>query len=127
MVEVGVMSIHLIIEFIGVRAEKISKIKPVKRILDRVISRSGLKKVSFIFHQFKPFGVSAVYLLKESHLSIHTWPELSCASIDIFTCGNERNAVKAFNLLVKEFEPEKIKKKVIRRILYEQIKRKNFN
>ncbi|MEM5836374.1 MAG: adenosylmethionine decarboxylase [Candidatus Aenigmatarchaeota archaeon] len=109
------MSIHLIVEFTGVKPEKISKVRLVKRILDSVISEAGLKVVSSSFHQFKPFGVSAVYLLRESHLSIHTWPELGYVALDIFTCGSEENAFKAFELLVKKFEPKKVKKKIIRR------------
>ncbi len=109
------MSIHLIVEFMGVKPEKISKVKPVKRILDSVISKAGLKVVSSSFHQFKPFGVSGVYLLRESHLSIHTWPELGYVALDIFTCGNEKSALKAFELLVKKFKPKKIEKRIIRR------------
>jgi S-adenosylmethionine decarboxylase proenzyme len=31
---------------------------------------------------------TALYLLSESHLSIHTWPERNYIAIDIFTCGN---------------------------------------
>ena len=30
---------------------------------------------------------TALYLLGESHLSIHTWPERNYIAIDIFTCG----------------------------------------
>ncbi|MBN1422084.1 MAG: adenosylmethionine decarboxylase [Planctomycetes bacterium] len=38
-------------------------------------------------HQFVPQGASALVLLAESHLSIHTWPEHGYASLDIYTCG----------------------------------------
>jgi len=38
-------------------------------------------------HKFDPQGVSAVALLAESHISIHTWPEKGIAVCDIFTCG----------------------------------------
>ena len=39
-------------------------------------------------NQFEPQGVTAVGLLAESHLSIHTWPEHCYAAVDIFTCGS---------------------------------------
>jgi len=32
-------------------------------------------------------GVTGVVLLAESHISIHTWPELKYAAVDIFMCG----------------------------------------
>ena len=51
------------------------------------VSKSTLLDVSS--HQFKPHGVTAVALLAESHISIHTWPEDGNAVCDVFTCGEE--------------------------------------
>ncbi|MEM2226478.1 MAG: adenosylmethionine decarboxylase [Candidatus Bathyarchaeia archaeon] len=110
------MSVHLIIEFIGVEKERISRVSTVRRILDRVVSKSGLKSISSAFHQFKPYGVSGVYLLRESHLSIHTWPEHGYVALDIFTCGDDKGALEAFKLLVEEFKPKRVRKKTIRRV-----------
>ena len=39
-------------------------------------------------HKFDPQGVTAIALLAESHISIHTWPEKGQAAVDVFTCGN---------------------------------------
>ena len=39
-------------------------------------------------HKFEPQGVTAVTLLAESHISIHTWPEDCMAVCDVFTCGD---------------------------------------
>lgn len=39
-------------------------------------------------HKFSPQGVTAVTLLAESHISIHTWPENGTAVCDVFTCGD---------------------------------------
>ncbi len=38
-------------------------------------------------HAFEPQGVTALGLLAESHISVHTWPELGYAAADVFTCG----------------------------------------
>ena len=38
-------------------------------------------------HKFTPAGGTAFALLAESHISIHTWPELGYAAVDAFTCG----------------------------------------
>ncbi|MEM3437691.1 MAG: adenosylmethionine decarboxylase [Nitrososphaerales archaeon] len=114
------MGIHIIAELLGVDSEKISRVEGIRNIFDRVISESNLKVVSSNFYQFEPYGVSAVYLLRESHLSVHTWPEYGYIALDIFTCGPSGSALKAFKLLVKEFKPKVIKKKILRRNLYEQ-------
>jgi S-adenosylmethionine decarboxylase len=37
-------------------------------------------------HVFEPQGFTAIYLLSESHISIHTYPENNYAAIDIYTC-----------------------------------------
>jgi S-adenosylmethionine decarboxylase len=39
-------------------------------------------------HKFDPQGVTAVALLAESHISVHTWPEKGMAVCDVFTCGD---------------------------------------
>ena len=39
-------------------------------------------------HKFDPQGVTAVAMLAESHISIHTWPEVGMAVCDVFTCGD---------------------------------------
>ena len=41
------------------------------------------------FHHFSPNGgVSGVVILAESHISIHTWPEVGYAALDVFMCGS---------------------------------------
>ncbi|MEM2634561.1 MAG: adenosylmethionine decarboxylase [Nitrososphaerales archaeon] len=109
------MGIHIIAEFRGVDPKKISRVEELQVILDKIIIKSGLHVVSSKFHQFEPYGVSAIYLLSESHLSVHTWPEYSYMALDIFTCGDDNPALKAFELLISEFQPKKVKKRIIRR------------
>ncbi|MCS7115079.1 MAG: adenosylmethionine decarboxylase [Nitrososphaerota archaeon] len=109
------MGIHIIAEFRGVDPAKISKVEDLRAVLDRVVAKSGLHVISSSFHQFEPYGVSAIYLLSESHLSVHTWPEYGYMALDIFTCGDDDSALKAFELMVKEFQPKSVEKRVIRR------------
>ena len=54
------------------------------------------------FHHFSPDGVSGVIIIKESHLTIHTWPEHNYAAVDIFTCGNMQMDA-GLDYLVKAF------------------------
>lgn len=48
----------------------------------------GATVLSSSSHKFEPQGVTAILLLSESHISIHTWPEKRFATCDIFTCGS---------------------------------------
>jgi S-adenosylmethionine decarboxylase len=49
------------------------------------VARSTL--LSLTSKAFQPQGVTALALLAESHISIHTWPETGYAAVDVFTCG----------------------------------------
>lgn len=51
-----------------------------------VMAQSTLLDISS--HKFDPYGVTAVALLAESHISMHTWPEKCMAVCDVFTCGD---------------------------------------
>jgi S-adenosylmethionine decarboxylase proenzyme len=63
-------------------------------------------------HKFEPQGVTSFVLLSESHISIHTWPEHKCATLDIFSCGGDpwvalhylKDKLKMKRMNVKYFE-----------------------
>jgi S-adenosylmethionine decarboxylase len=54
-------------------------------------------------------GVTAVFLLSESHCSYHTYPENNYIAIDIFTCGKDPTQV--VNLILQRLSP--INKRII--------------
>ena len=53
---------------------------------------------------FAPQGCTVLYMLSESHLSIHTWPERGTAAIDIFTCGDHTDPYKAYKWMLEELQ-----------------------
>ena len=54
-----------------------------------------------VSHKFHPQGVTALGLIAESHVAIHTWPEVGYAAIDVFTCGDRADAEKACEYLAR--------------------------
>ncbi len=82
-------------------------------------SRHGLatllKHVSYKFH---PQGVTALCLLAESHISIHTWPEKGYAAVDIFTCGNTANPRLACDYMIDAFQSGRQNLRVIPRGMF---------
>jgi S-adenosylmethionine decarboxylase proenzyme len=59
----------------------------LKNMCDSIIQKIKLTPLKDASHQFEPQGVSIIYLLAESHLSIHTWPENHCFAMDIHSCN----------------------------------------
>ncbi len=98
-------------ELYGCDKEKISKLKTVKKIFLDAIRFSELKAIKYQFHQFKPYGVTALAILKESHIAFHTWPEFEYASLDIFVCekkGGLKKANAALKIIKKATNAKKV-------------------
>jgi S-adenosylmethionine decarboxylase len=52
------------------------------------VAATGLHPVGQVFHRFPaPGGVTGVVLLAESHLALHTWPELAAVTLDVYVCN----------------------------------------
>ena len=59
----------------------------VVALLDRIVTDMGLHVVSTAVHVFGGHaGVTAMYLLAESHLTIHTFPEAGTATLNAYCC-----------------------------------------
>jgi S-adenosylmethionine decarboxylase len=58
-------------------------------------------------------AVTAVLLLAESHLAVHTWPEHGLASFDVLTCGT-LSAERIFAHLEQSLEP--VRTRVVRSV-----------
>ena len=57
-------------------------------MLHAAASAGGATVVGEEFYAFPNGAVTGVLLLAQSHLSIHTWPELALANVDLLTCGD---------------------------------------
>lgn len=74
------------------------------------VRAAGLQPVSELFHTFpQPGGVTGVVLLAESHLAVHTWPELGAVTLDVYVCNlhgdNSARAEALLAALERAFEP----------------------
>jgi len=70
------------------------ELKSIKRLL----LEAGFGIVGFAEHHYEPYGYSCVYLVSESHLSIHTFPEDNCTNIQLSSCMK-----KPFDEFIKLF------------------------
>ena len=54
----------------------------------QAVAAAGLRPVGELFHRFPPpGGVTGVVLLAESHVAVHTWPELGAVTLDVYVCN----------------------------------------
>lgn len=101
------MSQHHIAEFDGCPFELINDEVYVKISMESAAIEANATILNSYIHKFSPQGVSGVLVLAESHLSIHTWPELNYAAIDIFTCGEHTDPLMALYFLQLRLKPTK--------------------
>ncbi len=95
---------HVLAEIYGCEFETLNDLKKVEEIMVNAALEAGAEVREFVFHKFSPQGVSGVVVISESHLAIHTWPELGYAAVDVFTCGERVNPWDACNYLVDKFQ-----------------------
>ncbi len=100
------VGLHIIAELYGVAPEKISFVEDVAPVVERIVQEAELSRIESFYHQFRPYGVTGIVLLEESHVSLHTWPEHGLVNLDIFTCGDPEKAKKAFAMFLEAFEPK---------------------
>ena len=69
------------------------------------VKMAGLQAVSQLVHEFPPVagiksGATATILLAESHLCIHTWPEIQAVTLDVYVCNfGGHHSAKAYRLM----------------------------
>ena len=84
---------------------------------------AGLQAVGELFHRFAPapgaaaqapVGITGVVLLAESHLAVHTWPELAAVTLDVYVCNlgtdNSAQAHALLESLIAAFAPGRIER-----------------
>jgi S-adenosylmethionine decarboxylase len=102
--EVATLGRHCILEVYDSNPDHLNNEDFIKEAIKKAVIRSGATLLQLISHKFEPQGVTALALLSESHISIHTWPELNYAAIDVFTCGQHTNPDAACELLKQELK-----------------------
>jgi spermidine synthase len=103
----------MICEFWG--ATSLSDSAYTERALLRAVEAGKATLIKTVVHQFTPQGVSGVAVLAESHLSVHTWPELGYAAIDYFTCGQHVDMEAILASLREAYQPTRVDTRLLSR------------
>ena len=85
------------------------------------VRSAGLQPVGELFHRYAPMpaGVTGVVLLAESHLAVHTWPEIASATLDVYVCNfgadNSARAHALLAMLIDVFAPGRVERHALQR------------
>jgi S-adenosylmethionine decarboxylase len=114
---------HVLAEIYGCDFEVLDDIRRVEEIMVGAALAAGAQIREVVFHKFSPQGISGVVVISESHLTIHTWPELGYAAVDVFTCGDNVNPWDACQYLAREFQARHMTAQETKRGIYAAIMR----
>jgi S-adenosylmethionine decarboxylase proenzyme len=106
---------HITVDLFDVNMEKLTNLNKNDTNMDvwdsyikKVLCDAHITLINTSWHNFDNNGAfTALYLLAESHLSIHTWPEHSYIAVDVFTCGDS-NTQLVVDQIVRYFEPQRV-------------------
>lgn len=103
---------HLIIEV--VQGEGLDDEARIASAFRDIVTTCGATLLHIHTHKFSPQGVSGVAVLAESHISVHTWPEIGYGAFDVFMCGDAQ-PWRAVDVLARAFNTADVRVRQLRR------------
>ncbi|MFN3260254.1 MAG: adenosylmethionine decarboxylase [Pikeienuella sp.] len=103
---------HLIIEV--VQGAGLDDQERIESALRDCVTECGATLLHIHTHKFTPQGVSGVAVLAESHISVHTWPEIGYGAFDVFMCGDAEPR-RAVEVLRRAFDAGEVRVKELLR------------
>lgn len=108
---------HLLLELW--QAQNLSSIEIIEEALIQATKACNATLREIRLHHFSPYqGISGVAIIQESHISIHTWPELAYAAVDVFMCGKAEPA-KSIAVFKSYFKPKRVQILELKRGLFD--------
>lgn len=79
--------LHKLLTLAVADAQKLTDLKSFEAFTDTLLAKHSLEKVGFSAHIFDNGSFTAAVCLMESHICIHTWPEFSQLTLDVYLCN----------------------------------------
>lgn len=106
--------LHILADFHACEGERrlLQDAGALAALCRRACAEAALAVVAEAFHQFPGAGATGALVLAESHLAIHTWPELDAVTLDLYVCNysqdNRAAAEAAYDALRNELKPGRV-------------------
>ena len=91
----------------------LTTVENIQPLMKKIVEDMKLNVVGELFKQFEPMGATILYLLAESHLSIHTYPEKNYCTIDLYYCNDIIDMNKVLDIIYQFFNGNCIIEKTI--------------
>jgi S-adenosylmethionine decarboxylase proenzyme len=104
---------HLAARIEGCKRDLLSDETTILQTLEKVVKVLDMRLIKKFIHKFNPGGgISALFLIAESHIAFHSWPEIGFADVEIVTCKESADVEKGLEVIVKKLKPKRVVKKI---------------
>ncbi|MCS7146282.1 MAG: adenosylmethionine decarboxylase [Nitrososphaerota archaeon] len=106
----GVVGKHVYGNLYGCESRLLSDLRCLKKLVEDAAKVANMTLVELRGWRFggEKGGVSVIALVVESHLALHTWPKYGYVTLDIFTCGDKSDPMRAFEYICQALKPERV-------------------
>lgn len=115
----AVSGLHCIANLHTRHVHLLSDYTAFQTFINQQIAKHQLTKIGEVYHNFDIGGYTAVVCLSESHVSIHTWPERSYLTFDVFLSNylkDNREITKSiYHQTVQFFEATPLQETILNR------------
>lgn len=112
---------HLILDLYDCDQDILNDYEGLEALLTTALQMANATILRIFGHKFEPQGVTLLALLSESHASIHTWPQVGYAAIDLYTCGDTTRTNKAAEFLKVKLKAKQVEQKEIERKVFKDL------
>jgi len=98
---------HYLASFLDCDSKNLTNIDNLKEIMIEAIKKCGATIINYTEKRFENDGYTILFLLTESHCSIHTYPEHNSLFTDLFTCGTSCDYKKYEEVMIQYLKPQK--------------------
>jgi spermidine synthase len=99
---------HMMCDFKSIKNTRLlNSAIQLEDLLKKICCENNFEILKEIKYEFLPIGCSIIFLLAESHISIHTFPEKNYISFDLYTCrqyDSNDDYIKIYYTILTELE-----------------------
>lgn len=99
---------HFLVSYCDCDNSALTNLDQLKESMTAAVEASGATVLDVSSWVFPPSGLTMVFLLSESHASIHTYPEHNACFVDLFTCGENCSAEKFDAVMQAYLKPKTV-------------------
>lgn len=104
---------HLLLDMIECEVD-LDDLQAVEDVMTQAAEELGVVIREKMSHKFSPYGLTVIYIIAESHISYHSWPEYNSAFVDVFACSRI-STEKSIEVFKKYFKPKHLIIRVLKR------------